>query len=259
MISKICSDDNKDNNTHSINIPREKVDKMCQKQYFTHILSKIYTNADIAHNYCDETYDFISMKRMKKPKILIKNIDIESNVSTEDITYFNALINQENCCGVILSQNSGISNKNNFQIDIQNNNIIMYLHNVNYSQSIITNAIDIIDNLHSKMQDFSKKYGDEYIIPKELLENINNEYQMFVIQKNSLVDIVKDYHKKILSQIDECRFTCLNTFLAERFSTPIQKSGFNCELCSNYSAHNLKALAAHKRGCIRKKQQVSVI
>lgn len=35
---------------------------------------------------------------------------------------------------------------------------------------------------------------------------------------------------------------------------PIQKSAFTCDLCKKYAAHNLKALAAHKRGCIRKKQ-----
>ena len=227
------------------------------KEYFTSILSKIFTNADIANKFNNDNYNFICMKRLKKPKVLIKNIDIESNLSDEDVSTFTSFIDQENCCGIILSQNSGISNKNHFQIDIHNNNIIVFLHNVKYSQSVIISAIDIIDNLFTKIQEFSKFNTDCCNIPKELLDNINNEYQLFIIQKNTLVNIIKDYQKKLLSQLDECRFSSLNGFLSEKYSTPIQKTGYNCELCSNYSAHNLKALAAHKRGCIRKKTKLN--
>lgn len=223
------------------------------KEYFTSMLSKMFTNADIANKFNNDNYNFICMKRLKKPKIVIKNIDIESNLSDEDVSAFTSFVDQENCCGIILSQNSGISNKNHFQIDIHNNNIIVFLHNVKYSQSVIMSAIDIIDNLFTKIQEFSKFNTDCCNIPKELLDNINNEYQLFIIQKNTLVNIIKDYQKKLLSQLDECRFSSLNSFLSEKYSTPIQKTGFNCDLCSNYSAHNLKALAAHKRGCIRKK------
>lgn len=165
MISKICSNQNSDLTTSSIhsilsNSPRDKVDKIYQKQHFTNILSKIYTNAEIIDNYLDGNYEFITMKRLKKPKILIKNIDIDSNISNEDAQFFNNLIDQENCCGIMISQSSGISNKNHFQIDIhKNNNIIIYLHNVNYSPSIISSAIDIVDNLYNKIQDFSKKFA----------------------------------------------------------------------------------------------------
>lgn len=37
----------------------------------------------------------------------------------------------------------------------------------------------------------------------------------------------------------------------EKCSKTIKQPGFNCQLCNKYSGHNLKALAAHKRGCIR--------
>ena len=231
-------------------------DASFKKEYFISVLSKIFTNADIMNKQNNDNYHFVSMKRLKKPKVVIKNMEIDSNLSDEDVSTFTSLIDQENCCGIIISQNSGISNKNHFQIDIHNNNIIVFLHNVKYSQSVIISAIDIIDNLFTKMQEFSK-FNTDCSIPKELLDNINNEYQLFIIQKNTLVNIIKEYQKKLLSQLDECRFSSLNCFLSEKFSTPIQKTGFNCELCSNYSAHNLKALAAHKRGCIRKKTKLN--
>ena len=240
------------------NLPIQEIhDTSMKKEYFISVLSKIFTNADIMNKENNENYHFISMKRLNKPKVVIKNMEIESNLSDEDVCTFISLIEQENCCGIIISQNSGISNKNHFQITIHNNNnIVVFLHNVKYSQSVIISAIDIIDNLFIKMQEFSK-FNTECSIPKELLDNINNEYQLFIIQKSTLVNIIKEYQKKLLLQLDECSFSSLNVFLSEKYSTPIQKTGFNCEICSNYSAHNLKALAAHKRGCIRKKTKMN--
>jgi hypothetical protein len=220
------------------------------------ILSNIFPTADITPKM--NTEDIIYINRLKKTKILVKNIDIESNVSYDDVCFFNDYIDKENCCGIILSQHSGISNKNHYQIDICNNNIVVYIHNVNYSECIISSAIDIIDNLYDKMQEFSKKYGENYTIPKELLDSINNEYQSFVNQKSLIIDTVKEYQKKLLSQLDECRFSALGLFLSQKYCNSIQKSGFNCQLCNNYCANNLKALAAHKRGCIRKNRTLTI-
>ena len=52
--------------------------------------------------------------------------------------------------------------------------------------------------------------------------------------------------------MDELRFPCLEKFLSGKFAAPIQKAGLKCDLCKGFTANNLKALAAHKRGCIRK-------
>jgi hypothetical protein len=200
--------------------------------------------------------DIVSMKRLQKSRILIKSIDTESNISNEKINEFMDLIDTEDCNGIILSQNSGISNKNNFQIDIHNKNIIVYVHNVKYSHYLITSAIDIIDTLYEKLKKLANNYGNECSIPKEIMDSINIEYNLFVNQKKLVTDTIKEYHKKLLSQLEECQFSSLNIFLSEKYAVPVHKSGFNCELCNNYSAHNLKALAAHKRGCARKKQLV---
>jgi hypothetical protein len=254
IISKFSPADN-DLTTSLVlsSIKSEQFDKI--ENYFINTLSKIYPTADIVDNVIDNK-DIVCIKRIQKSNILLKNIDIDSNVSNEQVDLFTNLIDKENCCGVILSQKSGISNKNHFQIDIRNKNIVIYIHNANYSQNMIMSAIDIIDNLYIKIQEFSKTYSENYNIPKEILDNINNEYQSFVIQKNKLIDTIKEYNKKILSTIDECKFTSLGMFLAEKYSASIQKFGFNCSLCNNYSANNLKALAAHKRGCIRKHKQI---
>jgi len=254
IIDKFSSE-NKELTSSTIlsNIPRENFDKIQIQPYFMSILSKIYPTAEIIDNK-----DFMFIKRMQKSKILLKNFDINVNVSNEEVDLFNNFIDKENCCGIILSQKSGISNKNHYQIDIRNRNIIVYLHNANYSQNMITSAIDIIDNLYVKIKEFSKEYDENYKIPKEVLDVVNSEYQLFINQKNIITDMVKEYSKKLLAQIDECRFSCLGTFLSEKYCRPVQNIGFNCTLCNNYSANNLKALAAHKRGCIRKNRTLTI-
>jgi hypothetical protein len=257
MINIILSNEKKDlpNFTSSPVPPYDHFDKITKKppSHIVNILSNIFPTADIKPNE-----DIIYINRIKKTKILVKNMDIESNVSNDDVCFFNEFIDKENCCGIILSQHSGISNKNHYQIDICNNNIIVYIHNVNYSECIISTAIDIIDNLYDKIQEFSKKYGENFTIPKELLDNINNEYQSFMNQKTLIVNTVKEYQKKLLSQLDECKFSSLGLFLSQNYYTSIQKSSFNCQLCNNYFANNLKALAAHKRGCARKHRTITM-
>ena len=235
------------------NISRENFDKIQIQPYCMSILSKVYPTAEIVDNK-----EFFVIKRMQKSKILLKNFDINVNVSNEEVDLFNNFIDKENCCGIILSQKSGISNKNHYQIDIRNRNIIIYIHNANYSQNMITNAIDIIDNLYIKIKEFSKEYDENYKIPKEVLDTVNSEYQLFINQKNTITDMVKEYSKKLLAQIDECRFSSLDTFLSEKYFRPIQNIGLNCVLCNKYSANNLKALAAHKRGCIRKNRTLTI-
>jgi hypothetical protein len=245
--------DNRGNHSILSTITTGDVDKICQKQYFTNLLSKMYTNAEIINNYVDGNYDFIFFKRLHSAKVLIKSVNSKSNISNEDVIFFKNLINKENCCGIILSQNSGISNKSNFQIEIvTNNNVIVYVHNVNYNENIISSGIDIIDNLYNKIREYSIQNNGSCVIQKNILDSINAEYQSFILQKNSLTNTVKDYNKKLLSQIESCQFNTLNTFLSDKYSNPMQISGFICNLCNKYSAHNLKALAAHKRGCSRK-------
>jgi len=257
IISKFSEEKDANNSSVLSHISPETFDNQMTRPYIVNILSKIYTTADIADNIIDDK-DIISIRRSKKSKILLKNVDIGTNVSSEQVDLFTNLIDKENCCGVILSQKSGISDKNHFQIDIRNRNIIIYIHNANYSQNMITSAVDIIDNLAIKIEEFSKQYSENYSIPRELLDAINNEYQLFISQKNAIIDTVKEYQKKILSQIDECKFSCLGNFLAEKYCTPIKKFGFNCQICNIYSGSNLKALAAHKRGCIRKNRTLTM-
>ena len=227
---------------------RENSDK-----YVFGLLTKTFNSADIAFKSMGLENNTIVMKRMRKPTVFIQNYDTECNVGYDETGQYMSVISDNNVCGVFLSQHSGISGKTNFQIELHNSNVVVFVHNADESSSKIEAAVSIIDNLYNQLRQFVKSGNtDEFTIPKELLESINNEYQMFIMQKMAVVDVFKDSVKKVLAQIDEIRFPCLDRYLSTKYSAPIVKSGLKCDVCKSYNANNLKALAAHKRGCNRK-------
>ena len=214
------------------------------------VLTKIYKTAEI---YPVEP-NLFTLKRLRKQPIFIQSIHSDENVSVEAVDSFIHLIDEKNSSGILLSQCSGISTKKDFQIEIYQNNIVVFVHNSQYSSSHIELAVSVIDNLYTKLRQFNTAtiQDFEFTIPKEMLDTINTEYQLFLSQKNAVVELFKENQKKVVSQMDELRFPCLDKFLSGKFAPVPQKPGLKCDLCKSFTGNNLKALAAHKRGCIRK-------
>ena len=215
------------------------------------VLTKMFPSADILMPQSLNDEDLI-IKRMRKLNIVVKNHIFDTNVLSDDIGLFLQTVDDNNCNGILLSQQSGVSSKKNYQIDMHNNRIIVYVHDVQYNPAKIQIAVDIIDNLSTKLSNQKIRGEDDLHVPKDVLDNINNEYQLFISQKTAVADVMKEQQKKVLAQIDELKFPVLDKLLSTKYLAPIPKPGLKCELCKNYFANNLKALAAHKRGCIRK-------
>lgn len=221
--------------------------------HFVSFLTKSFGSADISSKLFGMNSPTTVMKRIRKPDILIQNYELDTNVSSDEMASFINVLSDENKCGILISQYSGISNKNDFQIEFHDNNVIIFVHNSEYSNHKIEAAVNIIDHLYLKLRQFNKTgVNDDFTIPKDILETINNEYQMFMTQKLSVIDVLKESQKKVIAQIDEIKFPSLDKYLSGKYSAPIIKTGLKCDLCKCYSANNLKALAAHKRGCMRK-------
>ena len=217
----------------------------------TSVLTELYSSAEILQPP-DLNDDEIMLKRLRKSNIIVKNFIQDTNIGCDDISLFLQTIDDKSCHGVVLSQLSGISTKKNYQIDIHNNRIVVYVHKVEYSPAKVQVAVDIIDTLLSRLSQYQGKTDNEYLIPKDILDMINNDYQTFLSQKSAIAEVFKEHQKKVLSQIDELKLPALDRFLSTKYMAPIPKPGLKCELCKSYFANNLKALAAHKRGCARK-------
>jgi len=229
--------------------------------HMSSILTKLYPTADISKMKNDPNPNEINvhmMKRFKKAKIIIQSSIHEDNVNEDEIAQFNKISEQNMCNGIFISQNSGFVSKSNYHIEINNRLISVYIHNGEFDPNKIKAAVNIIDHLYNKLNEFNNTSDFKITIEKEMLDEINKEYQSFIQQKDTIITAVKESHKNILSQIDDFKFPCLEKYLSTKFSPIIYKQGFKCDICKLFNANNLKALAAHKRGCTRKNLVVQI-
>ena len=215
------------------------------------ILHTLYPTAQIdSVGSIKETGDVILIRK-DKPTILFENKNYDKNVGQEEVKKFLRDIETQNCSGIMLAQHYGITNKDNFEIDTHNNHVLVYLHKVEYDADKIKAAVDIIDYFKSKIVDIETIGGDSINIDKDVLDEINKEYQLFINNKLAHIKTIKDFHQKLLTQVDEIKIPSLEHYLSKLYATSASKEDI-CEYC-NYVAKNPRALTAHYRGCTEKK------
>jgi len=244
LLSVITDSMHEDTSTHSCISPTSTPLKV--------ILTPLFPSSEISVDKFDPSISHL--KRIHKQNIILKSIDSEDNISVDELTNFLTMLDDHASSGILISNKSGISTKKNYEIEIHNNKTVVFLHNVDYNGSIVASAIDAIDSLSDKLSHYVDVKNDTLTISKDVMDSINNEYHTFMTQKNALVELLKEHQKRVVSQIDELRFPSLDKYLSSKYLVPIAKPGLKCDLCKLYSANNLKALAAHKRGCARKQQ-----
>ena len=216
------------------------------------VLHTLYPTAQIdSVGTTKETGDIILRRKNKHP-ILFENKNYDRNVGQEEVRKFLRDIEMQKCSGIMLAQHFGITNKNNYEIDIHDNNVLVYLHNVEYDADKIKAAVDIIDHFKYCLDDLESGTGEQITIDKEFLDTINKEYQNFTNNKLVHIKSIKDYQQKLISQVDDIKLPSLEHYLSRMYASTATKD-LTCEYC-NYVAKNLRALTAHHRGCTLKKQ-----
>ena len=219
--------------------------KMSENIVFN-ILRGLFPSADVEYVGSQKETGDIMIHRKDKQKILVENKCYESRaVGSDQVKKFIHDVDTQNCSGLFLSQEGGIVNKQNFEINIHNRNVLLYIHNVNYDPEIIKIAIDIIDSFKAKLDEIT--LTDDYAISKDSLEEINKEYQMFVDQKLSQLKIVKEFSQKMIKSIEDAQLPSLEKILLSKFGYTTSGK-FICEKC-NFVGKNLLALSVHKRTC----------
>ena len=181
------------------------------------------------------------VKRESKDSILFENKDYADNVSAEEVNKFIGDCEKQGMHGIILSQNTGIASKKNYHIDIKNGKVLVYVHQVDYSQYKIQIAVDIIDTLSEKLKGTSVE-KDEKTVSKEVLAEINAEFARFVVQKEAVITVVKDCQKKIIDEIKNISLPSLEKYLSSS-----DQITYTCDVCNRFTTQSKKALASHKR------------
>ena len=215
------------------------------------ILLSLYPSAQIDWVGTTKETGDIMLIRKDKPTILFENKNYDKNVVQEEVKKFLRDVDQQNCSAIMLAQHYGITNKENFEIEIHNNNVLVYLHKVEYDADKIKAAVSIIDHFKTTMEPKNHVAGSTLAIDKEVLDDINKEYQLFITSKLSHIKTIKDFQQKLVAQAEEFKLPNLEQYLSKLYASSSSKNDV-CEYC-NYVAKNSRALVAHYRGCAQKK------
>ena len=203
----------------------------------------IKVNSDTAT--CD-----LKVNRMdkSKPSILFENKDYSRSVTTDEIKKFERDLQIQKLHGVFISQKSPITYKNNFQIDIINGLIHIYIPSAEYDANKLKIAIDIIDNLALKLKLIENTNDDDYSINKEDMEDIIEEYRNFTLQKLQMIDTIKLVTKQLVDKMEDIQLPKLKK-LFMKLGNIENDNDFKCTFCNSWSGRNKASLAAHIRNC----------
>jgi hypothetical protein len=221
------------------------------------ILLNLYPCAQVDYvgNEQKETGD-IMLVRTNKPTILIENKDHDScNVPKIDVEKFIRDCDIQKCCGIMFAQNRGIANKCNYELQINDGNVLLYVHNVNYDPDKIKTAIDIVENFKLKYDEMN--IDDEgFTIDKNILDDINKEFNLYTSQKHSLLKMVKDFNDKMNDSINALKLPNLEIYLGKHYAIASSQNKNVCVHCNKYIQ---KSMAQHLRHCVKPTQSVSPI
>jgi hypothetical protein len=214
------------------------------------VLTKRFPSAEVINTSgMYRCADFI-IKRETKKDILIENKDYNQNVNKDELNKFYRDIEEQKINGLFISNNSGIATKKNFQIDINDGNIIVYIHNAEYCPDKISTAIDIIDNLTDRLAEINHS-NNSCNISNELLSIINEQYQNFINKRESTINHIRESTKKTILYITDMELSQLNIILSSKFASTKQNN-LQCPICKLFTGNNIKSLSVHKRTCKKK-------
>ena len=195
------------------------------------------------------------LERADKCPILFENKDYQTNVPNEEIKKFIRDIEYQSKHGIMISQHSGIQYKEDYQIDIHMDQIMVYVHYGHYDETKVKMAVNLVDHLDKMMKQHHDETGNK-TISMEQLSAINKEYLHFIGQKKQLIETCKKQHKEQLKQLEDIEMPQLTIYLNSVF-TNVDQLSFTCNICNQFNAKNKRALITHQNKCKKKYAQAA--
>lgn len=191
----------------------------------------------------------VNRKDSVKPNILFESKNYKNHsATTQEVKKFERDVQLQKVHGIFISQESPITFKDNFQIDIINGLIHVYIPNGNYDVEKLKIAVDIIDNLSLKLNSQQKETDNEYSINKDDVEDILEEYRVFGVQKSQMLDTIRLVNKQLIDKLEEIQLPKIKKFLMN-LGTIENDNDFKCTFCNSWSGKNKASLGAHIRNC----------
>lgn len=219
------------------------------------ILEENIENAEIVDKSQTPHSCDLLLQRVGKHNILIENKVYTHKVPTTEIDKFKTDCIKEATHGIILSQLSKITLKYNYQIDFQqdcngNKIILVYVNDVKddfYKIQLAINIIDILTDYFNIEKYNSDNTISNFQISKETIIEINEEFKKIIIQKENMINIIKDFQKKITLSIEEFKLPVLEKYLQFMLPSSNCPSTITCYKCKIFTAKTKSALAAHQK------------
>ena len=191
----------------------------------------------------------------QNPNILFENKDYTRSVTTEEVKKFERDLHEQNKNGVyhgiFISQNSNITFKKSFQIDIINNIIHLYLPNANYNADKIKTAVDVIDVLSVTLSQLKKPQSDTVTsinINQDDLDEFLELYNEFNVDKKDIIDTIHSNSKKMLEKVEKLQLNSIKKLLRKN-GLGVYEEDFSCKFCNAFTGKNKASLGAHMRNC----------
>lgn len=229
------------------------------------VLNIMFSNSEIENTSKTAHSGDIILSRKNREPLLIenKNYDKDYNVPFDEVRKFFIDVREQQMDAIFLSQNSGIAQRDNFEIEILDNRYVcIYVHNCNYDEIKIKTAIDIIDHIRKIMNKTEEENQTEnFSISQCSIDKIKNDYLNFLKEKNILVKNMRNGQieqnaimDRNIKELENLSLNQLKTFLCCYFpqiDTEKRTEGNECPYCGKMTK-NEKALYAHKRRCPKK-------
>jgi hypothetical protein len=182
------------------------------------ILQEIFHNDEIIDCSTETaTCDYkVNRLNPNKPTILFENKDYAKTVSTDEIKKFERDVALQKHHGIFISQNSNITFKDSYQIDIINNLIHIYLPNTKYNVEKIRVAINIIDNLSLTLNQIKltqETTNTTIQIDESDLNELLVLFNDFNTQKALIISTIQSSNKTILDQLENLQINAIKKLL----------------------------------------------
>ena len=188
-------------------------------------------NTSSIPNSCD-----IQIKKDNKPTILIDSKNFVNNVPRIDLDKFYKDLKTNNCSGILCNSNSGIANREHFEIDIKDNNVYIFISNHQYDNTLFKLAVKIIYHIHNIIVD---NPDNSIEINKELFQRLKTEYNFFLSNFQQHISCIKT---NVMS-LEKLAFVQLDQFFKRTTLTSDIKP-FSCQLCGT-GFNSDKTLKSH--------------
>ena len=219
-----------------------------------YMLQQIAPNDEIIRcsnepNTCDIK---LNRKDRSLPTILFESKDYVASVNSDEVAKFERDLQLKKCHGIFISQNSPITFKDVFHIDIINGIIHLYIPNAKYDTEKLKLAIHIIDNLSERISQLMIKDEDFIRFSHEDFDALKEEYTKFAIKKRDMIEFIRNICKQMVEKLEDIQLPVLKKVLG---NTDSNGTNITCLLCNKFLAKNKASLSAHMKKC---KQSITI-